>query len=605
MNRKALVVASILIVCTLVVSGQKRTNYRLPDIPGYITLKGDFHMHTPFSDGSVWPADRVAEAWRDGLDVIAITDHVEYSPNKKDVSNDLNRPYELALPEAEKYGILLIRAAEITRGMPPGHFNAFFLNDANALRKDDFREAFKAAQDQGAFFLWNHPGWKAQQPDTTKWWPLHTEFLQKGWMQGIEVFNEKEYYPIVTQWAHEKKLSIFANTDVHGPIDFMYDATGTGRRPLTLVFAKDRTLESVREAFFKHRTAALFNDTLVGYAENIIPFAQACLKLQVDELEINARNEVDVVLINTSDFPLSLSGISNDTLGLPKLVKLGANSSERFGIKIHKLPATGASELTAHFKVNNVLAAPGQPITIALGFAAFSIPIPNLQRINETQWSASIPASKSPITYSMAIGSKPEASQQGRAIIFINQDSLLIQVAAFKQGKQLSNTRTFKLFPHKALNSKVTLVNEPAPKYRSMGGQSLVDGVKGTKSYSAGHWLGFEGKNPEVLIEMEKPTTIETVDLRFLESNHSWIFLPKEVKIFTSADGVQFVEFATVKNPLQTTDSNRGIVKYQFKKKCKQARFIKITANCFTECPTWHPGNGKPAWVFMDEVLIK
>jgi hexosaminidase len=205
----------------------------------------------------------------------------------------------------------------------------------------------------------------------------------------------------------------------------------------------------------------------------------------------------------------------------------------------------------------------------------------------------------------MAIGSKPEASQQGRAIIFINQDSLLIQVAAFKQGKQLSNTRTFKLFPHKALNSKVTLVNEPAPKYRSMGGQSLVDGVKGTKSYSAGHWVGFEGKNPEVLIEMEKPTTIETVDLRFLESNHSWIFLPKEVKIFTSADGVQFVEFATVKNPLQTTDSNRGIVKFHVKKKCKQLRFIKIVTNCFTECPPWHPGNGKPAWAFMDEIIVK
>ena len=47
----------------------------VPEIDGYLTLKGDFHMHTVFSDGSVWPDTRVEEAWSDGLDAIAITDH--------------------------------------------------------------------------------------------------------------------------------------------------------------------------------------------------------------------------------------------------------------------------------------------------------------------------------------------------------------------------------------------------------------------------------------------------------------------------------------------------------------------------------------------------
>ena len=36
---------------------------RIPDIPGYLTLTGDFHMHTIFSDGRVWPDLRVEEAW--------------------------------------------------------------------------------------------------------------------------------------------------------------------------------------------------------------------------------------------------------------------------------------------------------------------------------------------------------------------------------------------------------------------------------------------------------------------------------------------------------------------------------------------------------------
>lgn len=51
-----------------------------PDIPGYMTLKCDFHIQTVFSDGSVWPNLRIHEVVRDGLDAISITDHLEYQP---------------------------------------------------------------------------------------------------------------------------------------------------------------------------------------------------------------------------------------------------------------------------------------------------------------------------------------------------------------------------------------------------------------------------------------------------------------------------------------------------------------------------------------------
>ena len=64
-------------------SAQQRPVINIPDILGYKTLKCDFHMHTVFSDGQVWPTVRIDEAWRDGLDAISITDHIEYRPNLK------------------------------------------------------------------------------------------------------------------------------------------------------------------------------------------------------------------------------------------------------------------------------------------------------------------------------------------------------------------------------------------------------------------------------------------------------------------------------------------------------------------------------------------
>ncbi|MCP5518674.1 MAG: hypothetical protein H7A45_15600 [Verrucomicrobiales bacterium] len=77
-----------------------RTPVNIPDIPGYLTLKCDLHIHTVFSDGSVWPDIRAEEAWREGLDAIAITDHIEYQPHKRDLPTAHNRSYEIAKPRA-------------------------------------------------------------------------------------------------------------------------------------------------------------------------------------------------------------------------------------------------------------------------------------------------------------------------------------------------------------------------------------------------------------------------------------------------------------------------------------------------------------------------
>ncbi|MDR0697622.1 MAG: twin-arginine translocation signal domain-containing protein, partial [Tannerella sp.] len=44
----------------------------IPNVGGFKTLKGDFHIHTLFSDGYVMPVDRVTEAVQNGLDVISI-----------------------------------------------------------------------------------------------------------------------------------------------------------------------------------------------------------------------------------------------------------------------------------------------------------------------------------------------------------------------------------------------------------------------------------------------------------------------------------------------------------------------------------------------------
>jgi len=76
---------------------------RFPDIAGYKTLKCDLHQHTVFSDGSVWPDIRVMEALMDSLDVISLTEHLEYQPHKDDIPHpDRNRSFEFAKQKKRK-----------------------------------------------------------------------------------------------------------------------------------------------------------------------------------------------------------------------------------------------------------------------------------------------------------------------------------------------------------------------------------------------------------------------------------------------------------------------------------------------------------------------
>ena len=99
----------------------------LPQIDDYQLLKCDFHIHTIFSDGIVWPSLRVQEAWEEGLDAIAITDHIEGQPARRGLqTGNHNYSFDAAREEAFRRNIILIKGGEITRcRVGQGHYCPF------------------------------------------------------------------------------------------------------------------------------------------------------------------------------------------------------------------------------------------------------------------------------------------------------------------------------------------------------------------------------------------------------------------------------------------------------------------------------------------------
>ena len=275
-----------------------------PNIEGYVTLKTDLHQHTVFSDGNVWPTIRVHEALRENLDAISLTEHLEYQPHKKDIPHpDRNRSFKLALDEAKNHDLLIVHGSEITRSAPVGHSNALFITDANQLLSENDAIPFKEAKKQNAFVFWNHPYWSAQNPDGN---PHLSDFqkarIKNGELHGIEVINSVDYSEESLALALENNLTIMGTSDIHGLIDWDYTEKGN-HRPITLVFAKEKSLESLQEALFAGRTVAIFNSLLVGKEAYLKPLLASSINI-ISATYLKDKSILKVELQNVSSSDL-------------------------------------------------------------------------------------------------------------------------------------------------------------------------------------------------------------------------------------------------------------------------------------------------------------
>ena len=283
----------------------------LPQVNGYNVYKADLHTHTVFSDGQANSTFRVNEAWLDGLDIMAVTEHIEYRSfedimvrytknyhggkyekavnnriDKKPVEGaeflvDLNFAVRESQSAAKNKGLLIIPGSEITRnGTTVGHFNALFTTDNNLIYDMDPVQAVRNAKVQGALVMHNHPGWRKTSLEFTE---TEKVLYEEGLIDGVEVMNFHEFYPGIVDRARERGLFIAANTDVHASTNHEHGRSGFDR-PMTLVFAKEKTLESVREALEAKRTLAYGFGAVCGEEQLLKDFFTASVKVTVDRL---------------------------------------------------------------------------------------------------------------------------------------------------------------------------------------------------------------------------------------------------------------------------------------------------------------------------------
>jgi predicted alpha-1,2-mannosidase len=163
----------------------------------------------------------------------------------------------------------------------------------------------------------------------------------------------------------------------------------------------------------------------------------------------------------------------------------------------------------------------------------------------------------------------------------------------------------------------VSIAGKYNPQYSAGGPNALVDGVLGTEQWRSGGWQGYQSQDFQAVIDLKEEISVKYIMPRFLSDERAWIFLPKEVRLEYSLDGVNFLPFNDFKFDVSLRRPESQVVpiclspKILKKKKVKyisevKARYIRVSASNFGKLPKGHPGfdyNGE-AFIFIDEIVI-
>ena len=77
------------------------------------------------------------------------------------------------------------------------------------------------------------------------------------------------------------------------------------------------------------------------------------------------------------------------------------------------------------------------------------------------------------------------------------------------------------------------------------------------------------------------------------------------MEFFVSNDGIKFQKVAEVLNDTDPLSKERQLKDFSASFDKVTANFIKVVAYNLAKCPKGHSGEGKSAWMYIDEIAVE
>ncbi|WP_323027905.1 beta-N-acetylhexosaminidase [Gelidibacter japonicus] len=177
----------------------------------------------------------------------------------------------------------------------------------------------------------------------------------------------------------------------------------------------------------------------------------------------------------------------------------------------------------------------------------------------------------------------------------INTD-LVIKAAIFNSDKKLGATFTQPINYHKALGKKININVQPSKTYAGSGADGLINGITGSDTrINDKEWLGFDGEDLEITIDLGEEMEINSIETRFYEAPWMWIYAPKVIEFGIDQHGINS------KAEIPESTGTHTVVKIQLN---ETTRYIHLRIPNFGLIPEGKPGAGHQPWTFIDEIIV-
>ncbi|MBO3699543.1 c-type cytochrome domain-containing protein [Roseivirga sp. E12] len=146
---------------------------------------------------------------------------------------------------------------------------------------------------------------------------------------------------------------------------------------------------------------------------------------------------------------------------------------------------------------------------------------------------------------------------------------------------------------------------DPKGTYKAKGIETLFDLKKGSENFRDGNWLGFNGDDMIVDVELSETRSLESVFISTLDDTGSWIFPPTELEIWggSTSGNLKKLNTLSISSPDGPEPKHMIIHELTFDK--ADLKYVRVIAKNYGDLPDWHPGKDTPAWLFIDEIAFQ
>lgn len=189
--------------------------------------------------------------------------------------------------------------------------------------------------------------------------------------------------------------------------------------------------------------------------------------------------------------------------------------------------------------------------------------------------------------------------------ITISKNFTVVKAKAMGKNFAPSSTESV-VFIKDGLVIKNVDCTTPHPKYPGSGKNTLIDNNGGNTASGSATWFGYDCDTVSVLAELIKKQPVQSVLINFLQNEPGWIFLPDKISVQWFDEKTKTYRLFAEESIAGEKENAGSNCVYRLLPSAQKIKTNKIRIHILvkTSIPSWHPGKGNHAWMFMDEIKV-